>query len=56
MVGASLVCGEDNHGNFELEDAPSETFSPQAMTIWKRLRAVEKAIFLKVLKSEAECV
>ena len=43
-MGASLVRGIDEYGNFELIEPPRADFEPEAMQRWKRLRAVEEAI------------
>lgn len=43
-LGAMLVRGEDQHGNFDLVTRPTTNFSPTSMQEWQRLRAVEETI------------
>lgn len=43
-IGASLVRGRDEFGNFELVDAPEGEFESAAMKTWRRLREIEESI------------
>ncbi len=51
---ATLVRGQDRHGNFHLTDAPKANFETAALALYEEIRKQQAAIMMKGAKSSTE--